>query len=167
MITEFGGFKLGDRVAHKRCDATIGTVISFDHSWLQDNPDADVFDVGVIWDENQESPLIQVEIDWQSSNKLEKVPVAADLTFKVAQKFYLSLLDLDPHLSIAKDNHHGCWAITLAFMMQGQLRAILEVSIAENRRETKEFWNKAETLIQECRDHYESVYIGLIKKLRI
>lgn len=71
MITEFGGFKIGDRVKHIKDDA-IGTVVLFDSEWLKENPNAEVFDVGVAWDNDYVLGLpSKIEIDWQFSNRLE------------------------------------------------------------------------------------------------
>ena len=71
MITEFGGFKIGDRVKHIKDDA-IGTVIRFDSDWLAQNPDAEVFDLGIVWDD---ADLDEGFVDWHFSNKIEKISV--------------------------------------------------------------------------------------------
>ena len=72
FVTRHGGFKLGDRVHHVGDPSVIGTVIRFDSRWLYENPEADVFDVGVIWDDALSFPD-PLHVDWQFSNRLAHV----------------------------------------------------------------------------------------------
>ena len=52
-------------------DDALGTVIMFDSEWLKQNPGAEVFDLGIIWDEDVLLGLpSRVDIDWQFSNKV-------------------------------------------------------------------------------------------------